>query len=266
MKNNLKIYLIVAALVLAGLNIKNLGGNRTFTIKNNDKYQKEEIVEENKLGGSSNEYSYSELAISYEEITPTATPIPTPEPTPIPITLDTLPITEIYEFPEETISYYYEKYGYSAAINYICEKYNWSNDQFKTLCAIALAEASSDYIDGYWVVNTMYNRTIAKNWVRAHGTDMYDQAIAPGQFVVYETGSYYSLYYNLESQIYDPAFRGIIDFLVTGISKHDYLSFKANDYEGLSVFEYSCPNGNKYHNKLTLENRSDYIEEQTVSR
>ena len=261
MKNNLKIYLLVSALVLSSFSIKSFASDNKFTIKNITKYQNEDVVEEKELSGSSNE-SHTEIIMSYEEPTPT----PSLKPTPIPITLDTLPITEIYEFPEETINYYYEKYGYSEAINYICEKYNWSNDQFRTVCAIALAEASSDYIDGYWVVNTMYNRTIAQNWVRAHGTNMYDQAIAPGQFVVYETGSYYSLYNNLESQVTDPAFRGIIDFLVTGISKHDYLSFKANNYEGLTVFEYSCSNGNRYHNLLTLENRIDNVAEQTVSR
>ena len=96
-----------------------------------------------------------------------------------------LSIEEIYKFDNVTINYYYETYGYSKVIKYIMNKYNWSYEKFSSLVSIALCEASSDYIDGYWVVNTMYNRTITKNWVAAHGTDMYNQAIAPGQFVVF---------------------------------------------------------------------------------
>ena len=39
-------------------------------------------------------------------ITPTPTPMPTPTPTPTSLTLDMLPIEEIYEFDSSIIDYY----------------------------------------------------------------------------------------------------------------------------------------------------------------
>ncbi len=245
MNENLKLYLITALIVLSGISLKHFGSNKTYKV---EEIKREEIVVETPRSASSN---YVESMIST-----LITPMPTPEVTPTPITLDMLSIEELYEFPTETITYYYEKYGYGAVIDYICTKYNWSYDTFVSLASIVLCEASSDYIDGYWVVNTMYNRTITKNWAAAHGTDMYNQAIAPGQFVVFESSSYYSVYNNFTSQFTDPAFRGMIDFLVTNVSLHNYLNFHANGVPSAGE-ELSCSRGNVYYNEIKPENLLD---------
>lgn len=272
MNENLKVYLLSAILVLSGITLKRLESAGVFNIKNIEKYNAEEVVEDEIRNNSRGDLFSINAAANYEEnlvipiITPTPTPMPTPTPTPTSLTLDMLPIEEIYEFDSSIIDYYYENYGYDQAIEYIMNKYGWTYDEFKTISAIVICEASSDYIDGYWVINTIYNRTIAKNWVASHGTDMYDQAIAPGQFVVYLGSHYRSVINNFESQMNDVAFRGMIDFLITGESVHDYLSFKANGYQGLTNYELSCPNGNKYHNILTPENRVDLVEETSMSR
>ena len=121
MKNNLKIYLLVSALVLSSFSIKSFASDNKFTIKNITKYQNEDVVEEKELSGSSNE-SHTEIIMSYEEPTPT----PSLKPTPIPITLDTLPITEIYEFPEETAIFQFLDNNYSCDCNrslFIREEY-----------------------------------------------------------------------------------------------------------------------------------------------
>ena len=244
MNESLKTYLLIALIVLSGVSIKSLTGNKELKIENLKKY--EDVVDEVEKQNNASSNDYSEAALNAVVSTPSSTPI----------TLDMLSIEEIYEFDSETIDYYYEKYCYSKAIEYIMNKYNWSYDTFVSLASIVLCEASSDYIDGYWVVNTMYNRTITKNWVAAHGTDMYNQAIAPGQFVVFESGSYYSVYNNFTSQFTDPAFRGIIDFLVTNVSLHNYLNFHANGVPSAGE-ELSCSRGNVYYNEIKPENLLD---------
>lgn len=251
MNEHLKSYLLIALIVLSGVSIKSLTGNKELKIENIKKY--EEIDTEKEKSSSSN-FSFNDVAADIF--------IPTPSPTPI--TLDMLSIEEIYKFDNVTINYYYETYGYSKVIEYIMNKYNWSYEKFSSLVSIALCEASSDYIDGYWVVNTMYNRTITKNWVAAHGTDMYNQAIAPGQFVVFETSSYYSVLNNFEAQFTDPAFRGIIDFLVTNESLHNYLNFHANGVPDIGE-ELSCSRGNVYYNAIREENLLDEYKS-TLSR
>ena len=53
-------------------------------------------------------------------------------------------------------------------IDYILNKYNLTKNEFNTLTAIVLSEAQSNsYEDAYAVINTIYNRTHAKNWVRS---------------------------------------------------------------------------------------------------
>ena len=84
-------------------------------------------------------------------------------------------------------------------LNYILKKYNLTSEQFSILCGIVLSEAEGNsYEDAYAVINTIYNRTHAKNWVRSvnnyfgkgNGTSLYYQAISPRQFTVYSSGSY----------------------------------------------------------------------------
>lgn len=144
-------------------------------------------------------------------------------------------------------------------IKSILEKYDLTNEQFKTLSAIVLTEAEANsYEDAYAVINTIYNRTHSKNWVKSvsnrygsgKGTNLYYQAIAPNQFVVYEHGSYKKNLNNTKSVGYD----AIIDFLYTEEVMHNYLSFRAHNIKAKNSEAFS-EKGNNYFNILTESNK-----------
>ena len=144
-------------------------------------------------------------------------------------------------------------------IKYILEKYNLTNEQFKILSAIVLSEAQANsYDDAYAVINTIYNRIHSKNWVRSinnrygnnKGENLYYQAIAPRQFVVYEHGSYKKNLNNTESVGYD----AIIDFLYTEEVMHNYLSFRSHSIKVKNSEAFS-EKGNNYFNILNENNK-----------
>lgn len=144
-------------------------------------------------------------------------------------------------------------------LEYILNKYNLTNYQFKVLSAIVIAESQSNsYEDAYAVINTIYNRTHAKNWVRScanyfgqkNGNNLYYQAIMPNQFVVYEHGTY-QRYLNNESLV---GYDAIIDFLYNETIMHNYLSFRANSVK-VNGSEKFSNNGNNYFNILIDSNK-----------
>jgi len=144
-------------------------------------------------------------------------------------------------------------------IEYILDEYELTEYQFKVLCGIVLSEAEANsYEDAYAVINTIYNRTQSKSWVRSIGNrfgsdkghNLYYQAIAPNQFVVYQSGSYKKNMNNTESVGYD----AIIDFLYTKDIMHNYLSFRSN-YIKIKNSESFSSRGNNYFNILKDENR-----------
>ena len=132
----------------------------------------------------------------------------------------------------------------------ILVKYNLTQYQFNVIVAVVMAEAGPDcYDDAYAVINTIYNRTISKNWAYSikNGTNLYNQVIRSGQFSVYGSGIYKKY---LNNTTY-AAYQAVIDFLDSEIRIHDYLSFKANfvKINGEQLFE----NGNIYHNLMQEE-------------
>ena len=144
-------------------------------------------------------------------------------------------------------------------INTILNKYSLTKDEFNVLSAIVLTEAEfNSYDDAYAVINTIYNRTHSKTWVKTidkrmgknKGNSLYYQAIAPRQFVVYEHGSYRKNLGNTESVGYD----AIIDFLYTEEVMHNYLSFRAHSIK-IKNSEAFSKKGNNYFNILTDKNR-----------
>jgi len=144
-------------------------------------------------------------------------------------------------------------------VKIILEKYNLSKDQFKILSAIVLSEAQANsYEDAYAVINTIYNRTHSKNWVKSinnrygnnKGENLYYQAIAPRQFVVYEHGSYKKNLGNTKSVGYD----AIIDFLYTEEVMHNYLSFRSHNIK-IKNSEAFSEKGNNYFNILKESNK-----------
>ena len=144
-------------------------------------------------------------------------------------------------------------------LNYILDKYNLTLNEFKILAAITLSESgSSSYYDAYAVINTIYNRTHSKNWVstvnkhfgKDKGYSLYYQAISPGQFTVYKSGSYKRHLGETNSKGY----QAILDFLYSEEKLHEYLSFRAN-FVNVKTYETFAKNGNKYFNKITEKNR-----------
>lgn len=144
-------------------------------------------------------------------------------------------------------------------INVILDKYNLTKDEFNVLSAIVLTEAEfNSYDDAYAVINTIYNRTHSKTWIKMidkrmgkdRGNSLYYQAIAPRQFVVYEHGSYKKNLGNTESVGYD----AIIDFLYTEEVMHNYLSFRAHSIK-IKNSESFSKKGNNYFNELKSGNR-----------
>ena len=170
-----------------------------------------------------------------------------------------------YEIYSNNIVYHnYDSYlefvlDKNGKIDYILEKYNLSRNEFNTLTAICLSEAQAgSYEDAYAVINTIYNRTHSKNWVRSvnsyfgngKGNNLYYQAISPNQFVVYQSGSYKGHLNDTNSVGYN----AIIDFLYTEKVMHDYLSFRAYSIK-VNGSESFAKNGNNYFNKIKDENR-----------
>lgn len=148
-----------------------------------------------------------------------------------------------YELEEENISPKEE----------ILEDYNLSEEEFSVLCAIVMAEAKTNsYNDSYAVINTIYNRTKSIRWSSyvENGDNLYSQATFPGQFVVYENGSYLK-YLGCED---GDSYQAIIDFLLTEDLAHEYLSFVSKDGDKYGKEQF-VEGGNLYYNKMEEDDK-----------
>ena len=181
-----------------------------------------------------------------------------PEPTSI--DLENIDIKELYNLDSDTINKYYENYGYEKAIDYICEHYNITFEQFKVLCAIIMAEGNPDvtyeYKENYAVTSILYNRihSISSiNFVDAFnyydGHNIFYQAICPNQFEVYQNGNYLKCFGILSGD----GFRGIIDMLISERPMHNYLEYRFSESNILG--ETFTPGGNIYFHTLAEEDR-----------
>lgn len=166
---------------------------------------------------------------------------------------------EVIESSTRLVDSYSNNISKEDKINYILEKYNLSKYQFDVLSAIVLTEAESNsYDDAYAVINTIYNRTHAKNWVRScsnyfgekNGNNLYYQAIMPNQFVVYQHGTYKRYLNNTSLNGYN----AIIDFLYNEEIMHNYLSFRSNSII-INGSEKFSDRGNNYFNILEESNK-----------
>lgn len=135
----------------------------------------------------------------------------------------------------------------------VLKSYKLTETEFQTVAAIVASEAKNNsYDDAYAVINTIYNRTKSKRWVRhvsnlygsGKGTSLYYQVIAPNQFTVYSSGSYKKYLNNLPKEVNE----AVIKLLYTEDTVHNYLSFKSSSYKGAAVQLVS--GGNKYHSEL----------------
>jgi len=168
------------------------------------------------------------------------------------VTTNQVKSTKLDSFNEVTITE-------SDKLEFILKKYNLSKYQFSVLCGIVLTEAETNsYEDTYAVINTIYNRTHSKNWIRSvnsyfgnnNGQNLYYQAISPNQFTVYSSGSYKRNMNNTKSDGY----KAIIDFLYTGEIMHNYLSFRSHTIK-VNGSESFSSHGNNYFNVIKEENR-----------
>ena len=144
---------------------------------------------------------------------------------------------------------------YEEKIESILELFDLTYEELDVCCAIAVAEACCDgydYEEAHHVINTAYNRICSEAWISSCGASLYEQMTAPGQFVVYENGSY--LKYLGRDDL--PGYQAVVDFLsgTSDILHHSFLSFRSND----SVVEGSTllvEEGNRYFNLLTEEDK-----------
>lgn len=182
------------------------------------------------------------------------------------VDLENIDIKELYNLDSETINQYYELYGYEKAIEYICEHYNITFEQFKVICAIIMAEGNPDvtyqYKESYAVTNVLYNRVHSISFINFvdafnyyDGHNIFYQAICPNQFEVYQNGNYLNFFGVLSGD----SFRGIIDMLISERTMHNYLEFRFANSDILG--ETFTPRGNIYFHILT---ETDKYEKDTL--
>lgn len=112
---------------------------------------------------------------------------------------------------------------------YVLEHYFENENQFTVSNAIIAAEGGDSYYDLYWVANTGFNRTIDKRYIKSHGTSPYQQLIADGQFIVYETDKYEVYLYSnsIKAQYSELALCNMFYAGYEGRA-HDYTEFRSS--------------------------------------
>lgn len=166
--------------------------------------------------------------------------------------------------------------------NYICQKYNLTDFEFKVIISVVYNEAGWTYDDAYRVTNTIYNRTKSKEMIRyVHyltglaGDSLYAQVIATAYG---EDGTVYKQFSGYLPDIagydYDTLLKkdpdmtklnGIFDFLISENSVHNFRCFKSsshsyNDYPGATDWIKYTDTGNVYHDSLLEDDLVDGYE------
>ncbi len=141
----------------------------------------------------------------------------------------------------------------------IMQKYNLTEEEFMTVCAVVLSEAAANsYDDAYAVINTIWNRTKSINFInsvnnkmgRDDADSLYVQVICPGQFEVYDTGRYMQKWGVTD----EPGYQAIIDFLLTEEPMHNYLYFVGQHCKKDNSVQF-VERGNKYFGELKEDDR-----------
>lgn len=143
----------------------------------------------------------------------------------------------------------------------IVEKFDLTLEQLHVIAASVAAEAGENqYDEAYNVINSIYNRTKSKKWVnemkrvlgRSDGDNLYVQLICPGQYSVYESGSYKKFL----GQTDLPAYQAVIDFLLREEYVHEYMSFGSKERDMSKYNAKSLTNnGNQYFDILADDDR-----------
>ncbi len=136
-------------------------------------------------------------------------------------------------------------------IAWILKKWDLTKEELKIIMATIVHEGGFSYVEGYAVINSVYNRTISKAYAsKENQRNLYYQITRQGQYNSYLKGSY-KKYLNLSVEEC-PAMQAIIDFLYQEKVKiiHHYLGFRAN---GNIKF---TSNGNGYRSEMSED---DYL-------
>ena len=163
-----------------------------------------------------------------------------------------------------------ENRNLAETINYILDKYNITYEQFNTVVAITRAESDATYDDAYAVINTMGNRLESEAWrytakycyytedenhnkirLVLDGTNIYDIATSPNQFIVYENGRYKE-YLNITE---GPVFNAVVDYLTTRERMHNYTYFLAHGVTTPEPSESFSNLGNNYYHVQPEDDR-----------
>ena len=134
--------------------------------------------------------------------------------------------------------------------------YGLTEEEFKVVLAIVITESDKTYIDSYAVANCIDNRVNNIRWVNSCGNNLYKQATASKQFVVYGSGAYKNNLNNYEGMAYE----GAMNYFESRIPIHNYLSFKSNgsNVPGSELFS---PTGNRFHEIFPEHERIIPVEE-----
>ncbi len=103
-------------------------------------------------------------------------------------------------------------------------KYEVSSTDYDMICAVVAAESDGTYDDALAVTTTILNRCETSNWVNKYSRNPIQQITAPGQFAVYDSGSYES---RLNGNYTETVSKAVSDCL-SGVRNHDYLFYRSN--------------------------------------
>lgn len=137
-------------------------------------------------------------------------------------------------------------------INWILNYWHLTMEEFNILKATCRHEGGDAYIEGYSVINNVFNRTNSRKWApNENQRNLYNQIIRPSQYSSY-LNNYYLQYLDLTPEE-SPAVQAIIDFLYQEkpIIMHSYRNFHATDDPGTFTYR-----GDYFYNEMPIE---DYL-------
>lgn len=110
------------------------------------------------------------------------------------------------------------------------QKYETTDEEFDTICAIVAAESDQTYDDSLGVVSTILNRCESDRWIASNGSRPISQATAPNQYVVYQEGIYKKYLNGKAPETVKTAVRDALN----GVRNHEYFSFRSNGSKSYS--------------------------------
>lgn len=137
-------------------------------------------------------------------------------------------------------------------IDWILKKWDLTKEELRIIMATLVHEGGYNYVEGYAVINNVYNRTISKLYSpKENQRNLYYQLTRAGQYNSYLKGSY-KKYLNLTIEEC-PAMQAMVDFLYQDEEIkiiHHYLGF------GAGQGKHFTSNGNGFRKEMSED---DYL-------